>query len=203
MDSLPVVSQLAAFSIDPATGALSAVPGGPLSISANILSMSIDPTGKFLYASYEAHNEVAAFLIDATSGTLVAVPGSPFVVAGYATTIAVDASGKLLIVGLEPGAVGNCLDVFSIDSDTGALTLAPGSPFGPAALWCPFVASEPSEPLVYAGTGGLQPGPGVPPATVVALSVNQTTGALTPVGQAAVPEASKVSVDFIAMTHGS
>jgi 6-phosphogluconolactonase (cycloisomerase 2 family) len=203
----PAVPQLAAFSIDPATGALSAVPGGPISISTNISigTMSIDPTGKFLYASYEDHNEVAAFSIDATSGMLTAVSGSPFTVGGSATTIvttiAVDASGKFLIVGLEPGAVGNCLDVLSIDSGTGALTLVPGSPFPPAALYCPVVTADPSEPLVYAGTGGIQPGPGVPPATVVTLSVDQTTGALTPVGQAAVPNTTKVTVDFIAVTH--
>jgi 6-phosphogluconolactonase len=203
----PALPQLAAFSIDPATGALSAVPGSPVSISTNISirSMSIDPTGKFLYASYGDHNEVAAFSIDATSGTLTAVPGSPFTVGASATTlvttITVDASGKFLIVGLEPGAVGNCLDVLSIDSGTGALTRVPGSPFAPAAVYCPLVAADPSEPLVYAGTGGTQPGPGIPPANIVALSVDQTTGALTPVGQAAVPDTSKVTADFIAMTH--
>jgi 6-phosphogluconolactonase len=201
----PALPQLAAFSIDPATGALTAVPGGPVSISSNILSMSIDPTGKFLYASYEDHNEVAAFAIDATSGTLTAVPGSPFTVGGsvttLVTTIAVDASGKFLIVALEPGAVGNCLDVFSIDSGTGALALVPGSPFAPNALFCPFVVSDPSEPLVYAGTGAGQAGPGIPPATVDALSVDQTTGALTPVGQATIPSNEGVNVDFIAITH--
>jgi 6-phosphogluconolactonase (cycloisomerase 2 family) len=176
----PALTQLAAFSIDPATGALSAIPGSPVLTNILIRSMSIDPTGKFLYASYERDNDVAAFLIGATSGTLTAVSGSPFTVSGYPTTLAVDASGKFLIVGIQPGAVGNCLDVLSIDSGTGALALVPGSPFGPAALFC-GVAADPSEPLVYAGTGGTQPGPGIPPATVVALSVDQTTGALTPV----------------------
>jgi len=200
------VPQLEAFSIDPATGALTAVPGGPVSTSSYVSSMSIDPTGTFLYASYEDHNEIAAFSIDATSGTLTAVPGSPFTVGGSATTlvtsIAVDASGKFVIVGLEPGAVGNCLDVFSIDSGTGALALVPGSPFAPNALVCPSVVSDPSEPLVYAsGASGLQAGPGVPPATVVALSVDQTTGALTPVGQATIPSNEGVNAGFIAITH--
>ena len=201
----PALPQLAAFSIDPATGALSAVPGEAVSVSTNIRSMSIDPTDKFLYASYETPNEVATFLIDATSGALTAIPGSPFTVGASATaivtTITVDASGKFLIVGLEPGAVGNCLDVLSIDSGTGAPTLVPGSPFGPAALYCPTVVPDPSEPLVYAGTGGIQRNPGLLPATVVALSVDQTTGALTPVGQAAIPDTSKATVDSIAMTH--
>ena len=207
----PALPQLAAFSIDPATGALSAVPGGPVSISANnsVGSMSIDPSGKFLYASYEDHNyhnEVAAFSIDATSGTLTAVPGSPFTVGASATTlltsIAVDVSGKFLVVGLDPGAagtVGNCLDVLSIDSGTGALSLVPGSPFAPNAIAC-SVVSDPSEPLVYAGTYGGQAGV-APPATVDALSVDQTAGALTPVGQATIPGHEGVNVDSIAITH--
>jgi Lactonase, 7-bladed beta-propeller len=204
LGQLPAVPQLAAFSIDPATGALSAVPGGPISTNISIGTMSIDPTGQFLYANYAYHNEVAAFSIDATSGMLTAVPGSPFTVGSattFVTTVAVDASGKFLIVGLEPGAVGNCLDVLSIDSGTGALALVPGSPFPPAALYCPVVTADPAKPLVYAGTGGTQPVPGVPPAAVVTLSLDQTTGTLTPVGQAAVPDTTKVTVDFIAMTH--
>lgn len=97
-------------------------------------------------------------------------------------------------------AVGNCLDVLSIDSGTGALALVPGSPFGPAALYCAFVAADFSEPLVYAGTGGEQPTTS-PPATVVARSLDQTSGALAPVGQAAVPDKLKVTVNFIARTH--
>jgi hypothetical protein len=168
--------------------------------------MSIDPTGKFLYATSEDSNEVAAFLIDAASGTLTAVSGSPFTVGGSAntilTTIAVDASGQFLIVGLEQGAVGKCLDVLSIDSGTGALTPVPGSPFGPAAYLCPEVVADASEPLVYSGTAGGQGGhPGTPPATVIALSVDPTTGALTPLGQASVPATLLVNVDVIAMTH--
>ena len=151
--------------------------------------MSIDLTGKFLYATYGFSNELAAFSIAATSGMLTAVSGSPFV--GSASTIltqiALDASGKFLIGDLEfsdlTSGVRNCLDVLSIDSGTGALTLASGSPFAPAAVFCEFVAVDPSEPLVYVGAArGIQAGPGVPPATVVALSVDPTTGALTQVG---------------------
>jgi 6-phosphogluconolactonase len=198
----PALNQLAVFSIDSATGALSAVPGNPFSTMISPLGfMTIDPTGKFLYASNPLEKEVAAFSINATSGTLTAVPGSPFSLGGNPTSVAIDSSGEFLIVSIEPGALGNCLDVLSIDSGTGTLALVPGSPFGPAALYCGFVAADPSEPLVYAGTGGGQAGPGTPPAIVFALSVDPATGALAPVGQAAVPDGLKVNVDFIATTH--
>jgi 6-phosphogluconolactonase len=208
----PAPPQLAAFSIDPTTGTLSAVPGSPVPILSHygIGSMSIDPTGKFLYATYGINNEIAAFSIDATSGALTAVPGSPFTTGGSETPIvtglAVDPSGKFLIAGLEfslqPGEMRSCLDVLSIDSGTGALSLVPGSPFGPAVVFCGGIAADPSEPIVYVGEArGIQANPGVPPATVVALSVDPTTGALTPVGEAAVPDTTKVEVDVIAMTH--
>lgn len=203
----PALLQLAGFSIDPVTGSLSAVPGGPVSISSHygIGTMSIDPTGKFLYATYGYNNELAAFSIDATSGTLTAVPGSPFTVGGSTTiltTMAVDGSGKFLIIGLEQGSAGKCLDVLSIDSGTGALSLVPGSPFPPASYVCGEVVADPSEPVVYVGTEGGQGGnPGVPPATVVALSVDPTTGALTPVGEASVPDTLLVNVGAIAVTN--
>ena len=161
-----------------------------------------DPTGKFLYVSSLFENEVAAFSIDATSGTLTAVPGSPFSVGPRPTSVAIDASGRFLIASIEPGAVGNCLDVLSIDPGTGALTLVPGSPFRPAAMYYGFVALRiPPEPLVYAGTDGGQAGAGTAPAIVFALSVDQATGALTPVGQATIPSNEGVNVDFIAITH--
>ena len=192
----PALIQLAGFSIDSATGALSAVPGSPVSTMISIstlTNMAIDPTGKFLYASYgSATNSfaggLAAFSIDSSTGALTALPGSPFSVGGRPTSVAIDASGKFLIVSVVPEAVGNCLDVLSIDPGTGALALVPGSPFGPAAP-CGFVATDPSEPFVYAGADA-------PPATVFVLSVDQTTGALAPVGQAAVPDSYKGRCGF-------
>jgi 6-phosphogluconolactonase (cycloisomerase 2 family) len=204
----PGLLQIAGFSIDSATGALSALPGSPVStmISARNVTgdvsgyMAIDPTGKFLYVSYvvlvngASEGGVAAFSIDVSSGALTAVLGSPFSAGGSPTAVAIVASGRFLIVSKFPEAPGNCLDVFSIDSSTGALASVPGSPFGPAV--CGFVAADPSGEFVYAGTGS-ETGP----ATVLVLSVDQTTGALTPVGQAAVPENAKLGAGFIAVTH--
>jgi 6-phosphogluconolactonase len=137
---------------------------------------------------------VAAFSIDASSGALTAVPGSPFSSSGSPTSVAIDASGRFLIVSVFPAAPGNCLDVFSIDSSTGALASVPGSPFGPAI--CGFVAADPSGEFVYAGTGSA-----MGPAGVLVLSVDQATGALAPTGQAAVADKTKLGSGFIAVTH--
>lgn len=202
--------QLAGFSIDSATGALTAVPGSPVSLTipstfeTAINTMTIDPSGKFLYAGYqfgEAVNvgfggRVAAYSIDASSGALTAVPGSPFSVGGAPYSVAIDASGSFLIVNINPrgSSPGNCLAVLSIDAGTGALASVPGSPFGPPT--CAPVTADPSEPFVYAGVGSA-----TGPAAVLVLSLDQTTGALATIGQTAVPDSTKFNVAGIALTH--
>jgi 6-phosphogluconolactonase len=208
-DVFPTALQIAGFSTNAATGALSPVPGSPLSPTTHSASsprlMAIDPTGKFLYAGYEfvvvnvgSDGGLAAYSIDAASGALTAVPGSPVGVGGVPNSVAIDASGRFLIVSIFPrlgGAPGNCLAVLSIDPSTGALTLVPGSPFGPMHA-CGFVAADPSGPYVYAGTALETANT---PATVVVLSMDQATGALAPIGETTIPD--KLGVSFIALTH--
>jgi 6-phosphogluconolactonase (cycloisomerase 2 family) len=202
----PDVVQIAGFSIDSATGVLSPVPGSPVSPSIPSTSspsqMAIDPTGKFLYASYQfavlnvgTDGGVAAFSIDPTSGELTAVPGSPFSVGGVPNAVAIDASGRFLIVGLLGGGPGNCLAVLTIDPGTGTLTAVPGSPFGPLHS-CGVVAADPSGPFIYAGTVSTNT-----PATVFVLSIDQATGALAPISETPIPDSTKVGVSFIALTH--
>jgi 6-phosphogluconolactonase (cycloisomerase 2 family) len=210
----PALLQFAGFSIDSATGALSAVPGSPVSPITPATSyvsngqIAVDPTGKFLYASYETGVNVAqgggvvAFSIDASSGALTAVPGSPFSVGGVPNSVATDASGKFLIVSISPlpgGAPANCLAVLSIDPGTGALASVPGSPFGPLQS-CGAVAADPSLAFVYAGTTS-DALPGAAPAAIFVLSVDQTTGALAAIGQAGPGNPSYFSVSSIALTH--
>jgi len=204
----PAQLQLAGFSADAATGALSPVPGSPLTLVTSSPSttsgagpMAIDPTGKFLYVGYQfavvnvgESGGLAAYSIDPGSGGLTAVPGSPFDIGGAPGGAAVDASGKFLIVSMFPLGGGSRLAVFSIDPATGALTAVPGS-FGPAHVWG-ALAAEPSGPYVYAGTG-LQSAN--TPASVVMFSIDQTSGALTSVAETSI--AGKLGVSFIALTH--
>jgi 6-phosphogluconolactonase (cycloisomerase 2 family) len=207
-DLFPTSVQLAGFSTDAATGALSPVPGNPLTLTTPSPSttsgtgpMAIDPTGKFLYVGYQFvvlnvgdDGGLAAYSIDAASGALAAVPGSPFGVGGVPSSVAIDASGRFLIVSMFPLGGGSRLAVFSIDPGTGALTSVPGS-FGPTYVWG-TLAADPSGPYVYAGTG-LQTANS--PAIVFAISIDQATGALASVGQTTIPD--KLGVSFIALTH--
>jgi 6-phosphogluconolactonase len=203
-DTYPATLEVAGFATDAATGALSFVPGSPLSSTHSAGTsgpMAIDPAGKFLYVSYEFavtggyDGALAAYSIDPASGALTGVPGAPFVVGGVPSAVAIDASGKFLIVSMyPPSGSDNCLVVFSIDPGTGALTAVPGSPFGPKS--CAFVAADPSGAYVYVGSA-LQGENDV--ATITVLSLDQATGVPALVGQATI--AGRQSVSSIALTH--
>lgn len=71
---------VSAYTINGATGVLTAVSGSPYSVGPDAygsLSVATDPAGKFLYATSELSNNVAAFAIDGTTGQLTSL-GSPF-----------------------------------------------------------------------------------------------------------------------------
>ena len=208
-DLFPTSVQIAGFSTDAASGALSPVPGSPLTLTTPSPSttsssgpMAIDPTGKFLYVGYQFvvvnvgdDGGLAGYSIDAASGALTAVPGSPFAIGGVPNSVAIDPSGEFLIVSVFPLGGGSHLAVFSIDPGTGALTSVPGSPFGPTYSWG-GVAVDPSGSYFYAGTA-LQTANS--PATVFVLSLDQATGALASIGETTIPD--KLGVSFLALTH--
>jgi 6-phosphogluconolactonase (cycloisomerase 2 family) len=203
----PTAWQIAGYSVDGMTGALSPAAGSPLSAAApagaSPGTMAIDPSGKFLFVSYNffvvnvgADGGVLAYTINA-SGQLAVVPGSPFPVGGVPTSIAVDSTGKYLIAATYArlgGAAGNCLAVLAINSNTGALASVPGSPFGPMNS-CATVAADPSEPYVYVGSSLTNNNP----ATVSVLSVDPSSGTPTRVGSATI--SSKLGVADMALTH--
>jgi 6-phosphogluconolactonase (cycloisomerase 2 family) len=187
-------AQIAGFSTNGVTGALSSVPGSPLSLGSNLNQfpqvMAVDPAGKFLYVSNGASLQqtgyggpMHAYSIDPVSGALTDVPGSPFGVSQWPQlSVAVDASDRFLIVPTSPIVTANCLVVSSINPDTGALTSVPGSPFD---LHCGTAVTDPSEPLVYmAGEG------------VDTYSIDLGTGTLNQRGEVIVPGLTR-----IALTH--
>ena len=68
---------ISAFSIDPETGALTPVNGSPFSAGINPVSMVVDPTGHFAYASpttyttgYLSYATILGFSIDSSTGAL-------------------------------------------------------------------------------------------------------------------------------------
>ena len=133
-------TSVAAYSINPAAGVLTAVPGSPFilpnTITPGDMSLGATPDGKFLFAAYAAGNlgvsSITAFSI-AANGVLTPVPGSPFAVPGRPLSIKVaPVDGRFLAVA-DPV---NGIAMFSI-TGTGGLIPVGGSPFAAPAATLP------------------------------------------------------------------
>jgi 6-phosphogluconolactonase len=179
-------NDVSAYSVDPGSGALTAVPGSPfpawpLPVAASNgdgpSGAAVDPGGKFLYVanpySRSDTKYISAYTIGTTSGALTAVTGSPFAVAGLGTAldgVALDPAGKFLYVGLPTGAPdASGVLALTINASSGVLTgfARPTNVnyAGPFAL-----VVSPTGKFVY-GAGG--------DSGVFAYTANASSGALT------------------------
>ncbi|MEW6684185.1 MAG: beta-propeller fold lactonase family protein [Nitrospirota bacterium] len=137
--------QVVVLTIDQSTGELTEVTGAGLDIGTLPVSMTADPTGRFLYTVDSGSDSVSAFTIDPATGLLTSV-GAALSVADDPRSVAVDASGRFAYV-VSAGSTPNQIQGFAIDADTGALTslmspLATGT--NPQA-----VAADPTGRFVY------------------------------------------------------
>jgi 6-phosphogluconolactonase (cycloisomerase 2 family) len=125
---------------------------------------------QFLYLPQNDSLTIQAFSIDHTTGALTAIAGSPFATAG-ADSITSDPLGRFLFVGNQTTGT---VSVFQINATTGALVAAPGSPFSAFNL-------DFASVLAVDGTGKfLYVGQNIPALPVYGFSIDQTSGALTP-----------------------
>ena len=132
---------LNAYSINPSTGALAALPGSPFSLGTFSLPIGLNarPGANALYAADAGG--VDGLNINATTGVPTAIPGPPFS-SGTNLFLAVDPAGKFLFTSGDdpPGGIF----AFTIDTTTGALTAVPASPFpipGQTVLTASLLAS--------------------------------------------------------------
>ena len=125
-------NRIGALSINPNTGALSAVPGSPFTTGKDplymVLSLSQVINQAFLYTANIQDNTISAFTVDDTTGLLTEVNGSPYsgasTLAGLTTIYT--SSGKNFLYAADEA--GNILG-YSIDGVTGELKGISGSPF--------------------------------------------------------------------------
>jgi len=134
--------QLSVFVIDPDTGTLSTASGSPFIGSCGMRSISVDPQGRFVYASGD---RILAWRIDRSHRTLIPVQGSPFGDSAHPYQGAtVDNLGKFLYI----AEYTHGIETFAIDPNSGALTLANG----PFYIWnnAPFsISMYPSGDYAY------------------------------------------------------
>ena len=66
------------YTINSATGALTAIPGSPFPVGPDPHAVAVDPTSKFAYVANFGSNSVTAFAINSSTGALTPIAGSPF-----------------------------------------------------------------------------------------------------------------------------
>lgn len=115
--AIPTSSQIVVFREDPNSGVLTQLPDSPFSAGADVHSIVIHPSKKFLYAANTFSNDISLFLIEA-SGAIT--EHTPRTATGTAPRfLAIDQTGSFLYCG-NLGSTD--VWVFSIDSSTGVLT---------------------------------------------------------------------------------
>jgi 6-phosphogluconolactonase len=164
------VNTVQGFSIVAGNGALAPVLQAPVNANVDPRSVTSDKGGYRLYVGDYISGDVFAYFINRNNGYLTDVPGDPFPVNHSVTAVAVHPSGKLIFATRDEEASGDGVAVFQLQSN-GSLAQAPGSPYdtqwGPEAL-----VVDPSGKYLYAAD---QSG------YIDAFSINESSGALTPV----------------------
>src|SRR3954463_5783014 len=117
---------VAAFRVNPDTGALTAVAGSPFATD-TCCQGTVDVTrdGKFVFVAGGEGGGVAVLSVNQDTGALTQVAGSPFDVGSCPRDVKVSPSGTLLFVSDQCSGV---LMVFQVGA-TGVLTEAAGSPY--------------------------------------------------------------------------
>jgi 6-phosphogluconolactonase (cycloisomerase 2 family) len=140
--------QVVVLEIDQSTGALTEVtgPGSGLDTGTQPVSMTVDPTGRFLYTVDSVDNAISMFSITPTTGLLTSVAGAPVSVGTDPRGLAIDPSGQLAYV-VSAGTTPSQIQGLAISAATGGLTsvmspLATGT--NPQA-----VATDPTGRFVY------------------------------------------------------
>ena len=153
-------SSISMFTVNQSTGVLT--PTTPSSVSAKIpgqlLSqpdfLTVDPTGRFLYApTLDSENaSVAMFTIDKATGVLT--PTSPATVPAFGSPfqVAVTPSAKFLYVvnNDSDGSKTQAIEAYSVNTSSGVLTpISAGAPVPVAGGGATAIAIDPTSRFAY------------------------------------------------------
>jgi 6-phosphogluconolactonase (cycloisomerase 2 family) len=84
--------------------------------------LALDPTGRFLYVTGSGTEGVLGYSINSSTGALTIIPGGPFAAGSNVTDILPNPFGGQMYL-LNAGVI----EVFTVDPNSGALTLAAGA----------------------------------------------------------------------------
>jgi 6-phosphogluconolactonase (cycloisomerase 2 family) len=185
-------SNIRGYSIDSATGVLSAVPGSPYAegtSSHGAMTSSLDD--KFVYVDRASSANIHGYSIDATSGQL---SDAGITITGDVAQMEPHPNSTLLYTAQK----SNGVRVFSIGT-TGALSLVQSfalpttlSPNAPAVIGAGGVKVDALGRFVFV-TGG--DGQASPYNAIFVYSIDPTTGLLTYQSETAIPNAAAIALD--------
>ena len=73
-----ISNNVSGYTINPSTGALTAIAGSPFAAGSAPFSVAVAPSGRFAYVANVISNNVSGYTIDPSTGALTAITGSPF-----------------------------------------------------------------------------------------------------------------------------
>jgi 6-phosphogluconolactonase (cycloisomerase 2 family) len=180
-------NDVSAYSIDFVSGMLTRIlcsggaavcNGNDYIAGADASSVTIDPSGKFVYVANYISNNVSTYSINATTGALIVLSN----VAGRSGNFAMAMTHGTAMVSNTPkfayvansfnGAGGNSISAYSINAVTGALTSV-GLPVA-AGTNPNSVTVDPRSRFAYVASWGSD--------NISAYTINASTGVLTSVG---------------------
>jgi DNA-binding beta-propeller fold protein YncE len=183
-------NDVSVFAIDPTKGNLTAAPGSPFPAGTQPKGLAVVSSANLLFVANNGSDDISVFKFDGFTGALTPAAGSPLKGVPTPIGVATDALGKFLYVtntNLGTLASTNSISAFSIDTTTGALTPAAGSPFATGTT--PIgLAADPNEMFVYVGDHMANVSSTA--AAISAFNVSATDGSLTRVGGAPSQQAS-------------
>ncbi len=167
-------SNISGYTINQTTGVLSQITGSPFSLdtlSFGPESLTVEPSGRFLYVADTGSNTLSSYSINQADGVISLLTNSP-TTSVDPIAITIDPTGRFAYVANT--SPSNSVSTFSIDPISGDLT-AVGTPA--AAGSAPnAVAVEPTGRFVYVANIGIAS------YNISAYRINPLTGALISLG---------------------
>jgi len=149
----------------------------------------LDPAGKYLYVMMQSNlaSNIYGFVRDSNTGALTALAGFPKPLDGFANKGTFDLSGTVLLVsGTDVFGTAGGIDIFTVNSANGTLTLNAGSPVqvgdDPSAMTFDVV----SEFLYVTNTAD---------ATISEFTFDTTAGTLTAISGSPIPSGGKGNIN--------
>ena len=165
---------IAGYSVNPASGALTPVPGSPFAAGTSTNDLAIDSEGRFLYATASGSGEVHGWTIQA-NGSLSPIPGLPLYLgdASMPESLATTPAARCCYLYVARWVGGSTrVSGFSYNSTTGALTQLPLSPFAaPGAYDASSIIVNNTGDRVLMAAGGTS--------NITTFDIGSGTGALT------------------------